>query len=63
MVNDHRNDIENGTKRAILFPNIERLLNDIHPLRKAFMSYELANGVNTNSLNKDELWLLGMIST
>ena len=52
--------IGSDRKRPILFPNVERLVNDIHPLRKAFMSYELANGINTDNLNKDELWLLGL---
>lgn len=42
----------------VLFPNMERLLNDINPLRKAFMCYELADGVSIDQLSDDEKWLL-----
>ena len=49
----------NTSSKPILFPNMERLMNDIHPLRKAFMSYSLADDIDINRLNRDEKWLLG----
>ena len=45
-----------GHYKPVLFPNIERLINDIRPLRKISTSYKL-NG-DINNLSKDELWLL-----
>ena len=48
------------SQKPVLFPNMERLINDIYPLRKAFMSYELADGVSIDQLSKDEKWLLGI---
>ena len=45
-----------GQYKPVLFPNMERLLNDIRPLRKITTSYKLDG--NIDNLSKDELWLL-----
>lgn len=45
----------------VLFPNLERLLNDIKPFRKLTVKYSLADDVTVDQLNSDERWLLGII--
>lgn len=51
---------DTASTKPVVFPNMERLLNVIQPLRRAFMHYEMADGVTIDQLSTDEKWLLGI---